>query len=406
MRVPRRPPLNLVHRLRHHIQYGRPAQRSRLSTVSEDNALVNELGWLRGFVPATRRAADSLPPLEGERLLVVCHLDIKMIPYFEALVGADAEVWACAANPATTRDAVARYLEGMGVRAPARKDDPPPLHANHLRAAIDAGPTLLSEMGADATFATEGRLQGVRGGLEATGTGVDRIRGLDLAYPVFNWDDVPIKQGLHNRHLVGLVAANTFLNVTGLSLYGKTVLVVGYGPVGRGLADAARSFGAAVEVCDVDPAARLAAAHLGFPTPTLEAALPRADVVFTATGRDGVLPSDALPACKADAFLANLGHTSGELPVEELRRHAVESPRPQVERCELYGKTLYLLAGGAMFNLAAGPGDPFDTFDLVTALMIEATGFLATEGAAYPPGVHLLPESVQDRAARLYLGEG
>ena len=68
------------------------------------------------------------------------------------------------------------------------------------------------------------------------------------------------------------------------------------------------------------------------------------------------------------------------------------------------GKVVYLLARGAMFNLAAGPGDPYDTFDLVTALMIEATGFLATEGADYPPGVHLLPKEVQDRAARRYLG--
>ena len=371
--------------------------------IPENGALARELGWLREFTPATRRAALSLPPLEDERLLVVCHLDAKMIPYFEALVGAGAKVWACAANPATTRDAVARYLEGMGVRTPARKDDLPARHADHLRAAINTGPTLLSEMGADATAATEGKLESARGGLEATGTGIDRIGDLDLAYPVFNWDDIPIKQGLHNRHLVGLVAANTFLEVTGLSLYHKTVLVVGYGPVGRGAADAARSFGAAVEVCDVDPAARLAAAHLGFPTITLEAGLPRADVVFTATGRDGVLSLDALSACKNGAFLANLGHTSGELPVEELRRRVVDNPRPHVERCEVGGKTLYLLAGGAMFNLAAGPGDPFDTFDLVTALMIEATGFLATEGVAYPPGVHLLPKKIQDRAARLYL---
>lgn len=366
---------------------------------------LSGLDWLREFTPATREAAASLPPLRGERVLVVCHLDLKMIPYFEALVEAGAEVHACAANPATTRDAVAEHLESLGVVAPARAGDPPDLHAAHLRAAIDAAPTLLSEMGADASLATGGRLESVRGGLEATGTGIDRLSGLDLSYPVFDWDDVPIKQGLHNRRLVGLMAANTFLNVTGLSLYGKTVLVVGYGPVGRGAADAARAFGAAVEICDPSPAARLAAAHLGFPTPPLEEGLSRADVVFTATGRDGAVPLEALEACKVGAFLANLGHTSAELPAAELRERAVAAPRPFVERCDLGGKTLYLLAGGAMFNLAAGPGDPYDTFDLVTALMLEATAFLATEGAGYPPGVHLLPKEVQDRAARLYLGE-
>ncbi len=369
-----------------------------------EDDLARELAWLRDFTPATRSAAGDLPSLQGERLLVVCHLDLKMVPYFEALLSAGAGVHACAANPATTRDGVAEHLGSLGVVVPARKDDPPDRHAAHLEAAVEAGPTLLSEMGADATAATSGRLGTVRGGLEATGTGLSRLRPLDLAYPVFDWDSVPIKQGLHNRHLVGLMAATTFLNVTGLSLYGRTVLVVGYGPVGRGAADAARHFGAAVEVCDPDPAARLAAAHLGFPTTTLEEGLPRADVLFTATGRDGVVPFETLSYCKDGAFLANLGHTAGELPAGELRRRVVDGPRPHVERCEVGGKTLYLLAGGAMFNLAAGPGDPYDTFDLVTALMIEATGFLATEGVGYPPGLHPLPKKVQDHAARRYLG--
>jgi S-adenosylhomocysteine hydrolase len=58
-----------------------------------------------------------------------------------------------------------------------------------------------------------------------------------------------------------------------------------------------------------------------------------------------------------------------------------------------------------MFNLAAGPGDPYNTFDLVTALMLEATAFLATDGVEYPPGVHLLPKKIQDRAARRFLDE-
>src|ERR671917_1553878 len=377
-----------------------PGERGGCGPVSpRDDTLTGELAWLREFTPATQRAAEALPSLRGERLLAVCHLDLKMIPYFEALVASGAEVWACAANPATTRDGVVEHLESSGVRLGARALDPPALHAAHLRAAISAGPTLLSEMGADATAATGGGLQSVRGGLEATGTGIKRLDGLDLAYPVFNWDEVPIKQGLHNRHLVGLMAANTFLGVTGLSLYGKTVLVVGYGPVGRGAADAARGFGAVVAVCDVDPAARLAAAHLGFETTDLEEGLSRADVVFTATGRDGAIPPQALARCKSGAFLANLGHTNGELPVAALRSRAIPAPRPHVERCEVEGCTLFLLAGGTMFNLAAGPGDPYDTFDLVTALMLEATGFLATEGVSYPPGVHLLQEEAQTRPA-------
>lgn len=368
-------------------------------------SLDQDLAWMHSFTPATTRAAASLSSLSGERILVVCHLDLKMIPYFEALIEKGAEVWACAASPFTTRDEVAERLSSLGVRVSARKDDAPDRHAAYLNAAIEAAPTLLSEMGADATAVTGGRLESVRGGLEATGTGIDRIRDLILSYPVFDWDAVPIKQGLHNRHLVGLMAATTFLNVTALSLYGKTVLVVGYGPVGRGVADAARAFGATVEVCDLDPSARLAAAHLGFATPDLEAGLSRADVVFTATGRDGALSFESLTACKNGAFLANVGHTAGELPVKELRNRVTDTPRLHVERCEVDGKIIHLLAGGAMFNLAAGPGDPYDTFDLITALMLEATNFLVTEGVDYPPGLHPLPKKIQERTARLYLGE-
>ena len=347
-----------------------------------DEILARELGWMREFTPATQAAAAAVPSLRGERLLVVCHLDVKMVPYFEALVGAGAEVWACAANPATTRDAVAEHLRALGVHAPARAFDPPEAHAAHLRAAAGAGPTLLSEMGADATVATGGRLESVRGGLEATGTGIERLSGIDLAYPVFDWDEVEIKGGLHNRHLVGLMAANTFLNVTGLSLYGKTVLVVGYGPVGR----RRRS-----------PELRRRSRGLRYrPGGPPRSRPPRLRAAARA------VPLEALAHCKSGTFLANLGHTSGELPVAGLREHVVAAPRPHVERCELEGRTLYLLAGGEMFNLAAGPGDPYDTFDLVTALMIEATAFLATEGVEYPPGVHLLPEKVQDRAVRRY----
>src|ERR671917_39060 len=123
----------------------------------QQEILAQELEWLREFTPATRSASSSLPSLEDERVLVVCHLDLKMVPYFEALVGAGADVYACAANPATTRDEVAEHLGSLGVVAPAHKDDPPDRHAAHLTAAIEAGPTLLSEMGADATAATAGR---------------------------------------------------------------------------------------------------------------------------------------------------------------------------------------------------------------------------------------------------------
>jgi hypothetical protein len=88
-----------------------------------------------------------------------------------------------------------------------------------------------------------------------------------------------------------------------------------------------------------------------------------------------------------------------------LRSHAVAAPRAHVERCEVEGRTLYLLAGGGAVQPGSRLWGPYDTSDLVTAPMLEATGFPATGGVQYPPGVHLLPKKVQDRAAKHFLDE-
>jgi hypothetical protein len=102
--------------------------------MNREGPVEAELAWLERFTPATARAAAALPDLTGERILVVCHLDVKMVPMFAALTGAGAEVWACAANPATTRDQVAAHLTGLGVRVAARAGDPPGRHAANLAA--------------------------------------------------------------------------------------------------------------------------------------------------------------------------------------------------------------------------------------------------------------------------------
>ena len=74
----------------------------------------------------------------------------------------------------------------------------------------------------------------IKAGLEATGSGENRLNGLTPKYPIFNWDDLPVKEGLHNRHMVGLTAWHTFFDTTHLTLHEKNVVVIGYGLVGEG----------------------------------------------------------------------------------------------------------------------------------------------------------------------------
>jgi adenosylhomocysteinase len=211
---------------------------------------------------------------------------------------------------------------------------------------------------------------------------------------VFNWDDLPVKEGLHNRHMVGLTAWHTFFARTGLTLHEKTVLVIGYGDVGAGVADSAQAYGAHVMVAERDPARRLRAAYAGWEVAELPEAAARADVVATATGADGVVGAALIDRLPDGAFLLNVGHRPGEIDVAYLRSHDHREIIPFVEEISLGDRRVYLLAGGSMFNLVAGAGDSLNAFDVTLAVLTEALGFLVHEGSSYPAGLHVLPDSV------------
>lgn len=365
-------------------------------------ALEADLAWVHAHTPLTRRAAERLAGEDwrNQVLCLVIHLDLKMVPVVGALLRTGAEVLVLGANPATTRDEVVAHLAAAGARtqAAAGMDEAARLAAADW--AISRRPSFLSEMGGEVTVrlvrtrpdvASE-----VRAGMEATGTGLRRLAEVDLPFPVFDWDRLPLKQGLHNRHLVGLTVWNTFLNVTGLSLHGRRVLVLGFGPVGRGIADYAQRWGALVAVVDPDPRRQVEARHQGCLVASLEETLPQAEVVVTATGREGVLGTPQFGLLAPGAILLNAGHSGGEIDVAALRRFPMAPVRPHVEAVDLEGgRRVYLLAGGAMINLAAGPGDPFDAFDLTSALMLEGVRFMVRHHRDFPPGVHPFPAEVE-----------
>lgn len=371
-------------------------------------------------MPRLAGAVKRLPSLEGFRIAFSMHLDPKMIPFVEGVLERGGAAYLTTCNPDTVRDDVVEHLRAQGAEASAYRG----MSMKEYRAAADAalewGPTHLCEMGAELSAARArrpgagrgggggrgsaggaqngggagGRSGGVRGSLEATGSGISRIRGLDLDYPVFNWDDLPVKEGLHNRHMVGLTAWHTFFARTGLTLHEKTVLVIGYGDVGAGVADSAKAYGAHVMVAERDPARRLRAAYAGWEVAELPEAAARADVVATATGADGVVGAALIDRLPDGAFLLNVGHRPGEIDVVYLRSHDHREIIPFVEEISLGDRRVYLLAGGSMFNLVAGAGDSLNAFDVTLAVLTEALGFLVHEGSSYPAGLHVLPDFV------------
>lgn len=351
-------------------------------------------------MPITRAECERLPDMTGVRLACSIHLDLKMVPALEALLEHGAQVFLLTASSTTVRDGVVTYLRDLDAVTYAWQGMTEAERQEGVQHALAWEPTHTCEMGADLAAAAGERAGGsIRAGLESTGSGVDRLRGLRLRYPVFNLDDLPVKDRLHNRFMVGLSTWQAFCERTQLSLHGRDVVVVGYGSVGQGVAQAARAFGGVVSVVEQDPSRRLEAGYAGLRTGTVESLAPQANVVVTATGRPNAVTADILHRLKPGCFVLNVGHLAQEIALEALndRREVI----PFVEQCQVGGTQIYLFAGGSMANLTAGHGDSLNAFDLTLAIMVAGVGLIVDPDLDWPPGVHPLPREAWQEAAIL-----
>lgn len=356
-----------------------------------------ELEWATRHMTRTQAALDALPSLQGVKLACNMHLDLKMAPFVAGVLAKGAEVFLTTCNPTTVQNDVVEYLVQQGAQAHAWRDMSERDWFDSFDLALDWGPTHLCEMGADLTarLHQSERAIPIKAGLEATGSGINRLGGVKPHYPIFNWDDLPVKEGLHNRHMVGLTAWHTFFQTTHLTLHEKVVVVIGYGLVGQGVAAAAKAYGAQVQIAELDRARALQAKYDGWPVIELDDAISSADVIATATGGNDVVNARHLSNLKDGAFVLNVGHVANEIDVAYLKDNGQHSqPMPYVDAYHVAGKTVYLLADGSMFNLTAGYGDSLNAFDVTLAVMTAGVGYIVAAGQTQPAGLYLLPESV------------
>ncbi|MDN0087208.1 adenosylhomocysteinase [Yersinia nurmii] len=354
-----------------------------------------ELAWAERHMPRTLAAVSALPDLSQVRLACNMHLDLKMAPLVTGLLRKGARVYLTTCNPTTVQNDVVEYLVSQGAQAHAWRD----MSAEEWSASFDRAlawqPTHLCEMGADLTTRLHQSPDGpnIKAGLEATGSGISRLQGLAPRYPIYNWDDLPVKEGLHNRHMVGLTAWHTFFQTTHLTLHEKKVVVIGYGLVGQGVAASAKAYGGQVSVAEIDPARALQARYDGWPVVELAEAVKEADVIATATGAKNVLSGVRLADAKDGVFILNVGHVAEEIDTAFLKRYPCTEPMQYVFAYAIGEKTLYLLADGSMFNLTAGYGDSLNAFDVTLAVMAAGIGHIVGAGESAEAAVYLLPQS-------------
>ncbi len=354
-------------------------------------------------------------PLEGSVISACLHVTAETAVLMRTLKAGGADLVLVASNPLSTQDdAAASLVEEDGILVQALRGEDTATYYKHIRAALDFGPVITLDDGADlvSTLHKEyaDSLQSVRCSMEETTTGVIRLRAMAadgaLKIPVVAVNDAMTKHLFDNRYGTGQSTVDGLIRATDILMAGSTCVVAGYGWCGRGVANRLRGQGAWVIVTEVDPVKALEAAMDGFQVmPMLEAAR-IGDLFVTLTGDISVIRREHFELMKDGALVANSGHFDVEVNLkvlEEMAEEVEENVRDHVDAYILPdGRRINVLAKGRLINLAAAEGHPAAVMDM--SFSVQA---LCCEWALQQDGlevrVHTVPDKIDDWVARLKL---
>lgn len=376
-----------------------------------------KIEWARDHMPVCAALRETFlreKPLAGLRVALSVHLEAKTACLAELLRDGGAQMAVTGSNPLSTQDDVACGLAAAGMAVFARHNVSATEYREHLLAVLSTKPQVIIDDGGDLVELLHGQRSdlaaGVLGGAEETTTGVLRLRLLEregkLSFPMLAVNDARCKFLFDNRYGTGESVWAAIMRTTNLLVAGKTVVVMGYGWCGKGVALRARGLGAHVVVTEVDPVRAIEAHMDGYQVLPSEEAAAVGEIFITVSGCSDLLNRRHFEAMRDGALLANAGHFDVEINLVDLADLAVEKKtvRPNIERFTLAGnKRLYLLAGGRLVNLAAGDGHPVEIMDLSFALQALSAAYIARRGAELERRVYPVPFELDQEVAELKL---
>jgi len=406
---------------------------------------------------AVRTKYGSAKPLEGLRVTGSLHMTIQTAVLIESLgeIGADVRWASC--NIFSTQDHAAAAIADRGYPVFAWKGETLEEYWWCTRKALTfpggKGPNLIVDDGGDATmmihlgvelekqYADSGKLpqvgtgpedlvrlreniingleespefwSGVAGEMigvsEETTTGVHRLYQMmkqgELLFPAYNVNDSVTKSKFDNLYGCRESLVDGIKRATDVMVAGKTVVVAGYGDVGKGSCQSMRGFGARVLVTEVDPICALQAAMEGYQVTTMEDALETGDIFVTTTGNCRVITAEHISRMKDQAIVCNIGHFDNEIEVEELENWPgikKTEIKPQVHRYQFPdGHSIYLLAEGRLVNLGCATGHP--SFVMSSSFTNQCLAQIALAEERPGVGVYMLPKILDEEVARLHL---
>jgi len=351
-------------------------------------------------------------PLEGHVIAACLHVTAETANLMLALRDGGGEPILCASNPLSTQDDVAAALVAEGIPVFAIRGEDDDTYYKHIHAALDHAPAVTMDDGADlATLLhTDRRDIEVIGSTEETTTGVIRLKAMSadgtLRVPVVAVNDSATKHLFDNHYGTGQSTLDGIIRASNILLAGQSIVIVGYGDCGRGVANRADGMGAKVIVVEVDPVRALDAAMSGYQVMTAEDAAEVGDVFITVTGNKHVLRSEHFARMKDGAILANSGHFDIEIDLASLYAEAVER-RPVRDNLEEYvmpdGRRILVAAEGRLVNLGAAEGHPADVMDMSFTNQALAAEFLIKNRDTLEPRIYTLPREIDEHVASIKL---
>ncbi|WP_435261349.1 adenosylhomocysteinase [Tenacibaculum sp. nBUS_03] len=360
-------------------------------------------------------------PLKGARIAGCLHMTIQTAVLIETLQALGAEVTWSSCNIFSTQDQAAAAIAATGTPVYAWKDMTEEEFDWCIEQTLFFGEekkplNLILDDGGDLTNMVLDKYPelaaGINGLSEETTTGVhrlyDRVKAGTLPMPAINVNDSVTKSKFDNKYGCKESAVDAIRRATDIMLAGKRVVVCGYGDVGKGTAASFKGAGSIVTVTEIDPICALQAAMDGFEVKKLETVVGNADIVITTTGNKDIVQARHFEALKDKAIVCNIGHFDNEIDMAWLNEnhgHTKNTIKPQVDKYNVNGNDIIILAEGRLVNLGCATGHPSfvmsNSFTNQTLAQIE----LWTNRDAYENEVYMLPKHLDEKVAKLHLAK-
>ena len=370
---------------------------------------------------ALREEFGASKPLVGSRIAGCLHMTIQTAVLIETLVELGADVTWSSCNIFSTQDHAAAAIAAAGIPVYAWKG----MNEEEFNWCIeqtlffgeDRQPlNMILDDGGDLTNMVFDEypelVAGIKGLSEETTTGVHRLYEREingtLVLPAINVNDSVTKSKFDNKYGCQESAVDAIRRATDVMIAGKVAVVAGYGDVGKGTAASLRGAGARVIVTEIDPICALQAAMDGFEVKRMDNAIPRAQIVVTATGNKDIITEEHFKMMNDKTILCNIGHFDNEIDMAWLNGAYGDTKKvikPQVDLYNVEGNEIIVLAEGRLVNLGCATGHPSFVMSNSFTNQVLAQLELWNHSDKYENKVYTLPKHLDEKVAALHLAK-